>query len=179
MSAERWKPISEFPDYEVSDHGRVRRVTSRTCARAGHVLSSDGLRAGYPSLQLCRDGKRTSLTVHGLVASAFIGPCPPGHEVNHINGDNTYNHAANLEYVTRRENELHAYRLGLHDAGGERNGQAKLTREAAAQIREIASRPDRPSYPSIGRMFGVTEGTIRHVVNGGTWQQQRALGKSA
>src|SRR5262249_17019110 len=40
-----------------------------------------------------------------LVASTFLGDCPPGHEITHKDGDCTNNAAANLEYVTRRENQ--------------------------------------------------------------------------
>jgi hypothetical protein len=37
--------------------------------------------------------------VHQLVAEAFIGPCPPGHKLVHLNGIHTDNHLANLAYV--------------------------------------------------------------------------------
>lgn len=169
MSGEHWKAIADYPDYEISDQGHVRRVTSRTCARAGHVLSSRGLRAGYPSVQLCRDGKRTSRTVHSLVAEAFIGSCPPGHEVNHIDGDKTHNSDINLEYVTRRANEQHAYRLGFKAASGERNGAAKLTTDQVQRIRDAAARPHRESYHAIARTFGISERNVRAIVTRQTW----------
>jgi hypothetical protein len=43
--------------------------------------------------------------VHSPVASAFLGDCPPAHEIARGGGDYTYNEASNLEYVTRRENQ--------------------------------------------------------------------------
>ena len=40
-----------------------------------------------------------------LVAEAFIKPCPPGHRVEHINGDLADDRAANLHYVPIPEGE--------------------------------------------------------------------------
>jgi hypothetical protein len=37
--------------------------------------------------------------VHQLVAEAFIGPCPPGHKLVHLNGDGLDNRRVNLTYV--------------------------------------------------------------------------------
>jgi hypothetical protein len=37
--------------------------------------------------------------MHQLVAEAFIGPCPPGHKLVHLNGDSLDNRRANLAYV--------------------------------------------------------------------------------
>lgn len=37
--------------------------------------------------------------LHQLVAEAFIGPCPPGHKLVHLNGDGLDNRRANLAYV--------------------------------------------------------------------------------
>lgn len=171
---EQWRSIDGYPDYEVSDQGRVRRVTARTCAKAGAILSTKGLRAGYPSVDLCRpgEGKRT-FHLHRLVAAAFLGRCAEGMQVNHINGDREDARLVNLEYVTVTENHLHAYRTGLADASHERNGQAKLTTEIAERIRTIARQPDRPSYAAIAREFGVTEGAVRAVVHGKTWQPRQ------
>jgi hypothetical protein len=172
MSVETWLPIDGYPDYEISDHGRVRRTTSRTCAKAGTILRTP-LRTGYPCVDLCRDGKKKTHHVHRLVAAVFIGPAQGGHsqEVNHINGIKTDNCALNLEYVTRSGNQLHAYRLGLQDASGEKNGKAKLTEAQVSAIRRLASQAQRPSYSVIGAQFGVSEATARLVAQGKIWNQ--------
>ena len=37
--------------------------------------------------------------MHQLVAEAFLGPCPPGHKLVHLNGNGLDNRRANLAYV--------------------------------------------------------------------------------
>ena len=41
--------------------------------------------------------------MHQLVAEAFIGPCPPGHKLVHMNGDGLDNRRANLAYVPKSD----------------------------------------------------------------------------
>lgn len=119
---EEWRAIPGFEGlYEVSDHARVRRIgrAARSGngrgggARQGRVLALQLRPTGYQSVQLWRDGKYFSRLVHTLVAAAFIGPKPPNHDVNHIDGDKVNNARPNLEYLTRSENMEHAYNTGL------------------------------------------------------------------
>lgn len=51
--------------------------------------------------------------VHRLVAMAFVKGMVSGKEVNHIDGNKRNNAASNLEWVTKSENQLHAYKIGL------------------------------------------------------------------
>jgi HNH endonuclease len=41
--------------------------------------------------------------VHQLVAEAFIGPCPPGKKLVHLNGDGLDNRRVNLAYVPKSD----------------------------------------------------------------------------
>jgi hypothetical protein len=45
---------------------------------------------------------------------AFVGPCPAGLEIRHLNGNATDNHLSNLTYGTKSENELDRVRHGTH-----------------------------------------------------------------
>lgn len=168
--AERWRPVlSGF--YEVSDAGRVRRLAPARNTHPGRALKLKINSHGRPSLTYSIRNKRGTIVVHQLVARAFIGACPPGHEVNHKDGDKTNNRADNLEYVTNAENNDHAVRLGLH-ARGESHGRAKLD---GGKVRLIRSKyaAGEGTIRSLADENDVTMKAILNIIHGKTWRHVR------
>ena len=49
------------------------------------------------------------IAVHRLVASKYIGQCPPELETSHKDGNKHNNHYTNLEYITHSENIQKSY----------------------------------------------------------------------
>lgn len=107
-TAERWLPAVGHPDYEVSDHGRVRSI-GRT------VLGKDGRRLrfkGRPRRPVARGNGHLWITfpgqvnrsVHSLVLEAFVCPRPPGMWGCHADDDPTNNHLSNLRWAFPRDN---------------------------------------------------------------------------
>ena len=92
--------IKEYPNYKVTKSGKVWSDISNRFL--------DGkLNKGYRVV--CIKGKTVS--VHRLVCMVFY----PNHknygkDVNHKNGIRDDNRVENLEWVTRSENQIHAYR---------------------------------------------------------------------
>jgi hypothetical protein len=93
--------------YEIAEDGMLRHVVSGV-TRYAPICTN-----GYRRSTMKINGKRRSVYTHALVAEAFIGPRPEGLSVNHKDGVKTNNRSSNLEYVTQRENLLHAWRTGL------------------------------------------------------------------
>lgn len=166
LETEEWRPVPERPvDYSVSSLGRVRRDTSRTCAKAGRLLKLS-LRDGK-YLRACIG--RLSCNVHRLVAAAFLGDCPSGHQVNHKDGNKTNNRLSNLEYVTPSENVRHARRLlGNWARRGSEHGIAKLTEAQIPVIRELIA-SGMLTHRAIGERFGVCAATIDNIKSGKVW----------
>jgi len=73
-------------------------------------------RNGYWQVKLFKNGMRKYYNIHRLVAQTFIPNPDNKPEVNHIDGFKDNNKPDNLEWVTSRENQLHAFRLGLQKA---------------------------------------------------------------
>lgn len=94
---EIWRPTTRHDCYEVSSHGRVRRVDS------DRVLRPAPTNRGYLKVHL---GARVQVYVHTLVCETFHGPRPPGHHVDHIDFDRTNNHATNLRWLHALENSV-------------------------------------------------------------------------
>lgn len=69
--------------------------------------------SGYTFVQLRKNNKTKCLSVHRLVAMAFINNPKNKPQVNHINGNKKDNNVENLEWCTQGENNAHAYRNGL------------------------------------------------------------------
>ena len=109
---EEWRTIKDFPDYEVSNMGRIRsKDRYRPYAHGLRLVKGQPLktrpnakRNGYVYVQLCDKSKHYACKLHRLVAEAFI-PNPEGKpQVNHIDCDVTNNRVDNLEWVTAKEN---------------------------------------------------------------------------
>jgi hypothetical protein len=162
-ATEVWLPIADFPGYEVSDAGQVRRGSYIKRQR------KDG--KGYAQVLLWRDHKSHTRTVSRLVAAAFLGPRPDGYVVRHRSGDNSDNSAVNLVYGTPADNEADKAAHGTK-LMGEAHHQSKLTQRQVDQIRARFtpfSRTD--GARALGREFGVSAEQVHNILNGKHWPQ--------
>lgn len=155
---ERWKPITGFEDYEISDKGRVR---SHKYNRAV-ILKPRVTHDGYVWYSLCKSGKGYTKRANRLVAEAFIPNTENKPTVNHIDGDKLNNAANNLEWATREEQMQHAYRMGLKNpVSGCLQGNHVLTESEVREIRAAYKAHDKKNgMRALAKRYGVSEATI-------------------
>jgi len=113
MTAEEWREVHGWPDYRVSNLGRVASHKGAQPRMLSQVLvGRPGLE--YPRVTLSGPGRRQLRSVHSLVAEAFIGPRPSGLDVRHLDGDRYNPRASNLRFGTRSENMQDSVAHGTH-----------------------------------------------------------------
>jgi hypothetical protein len=160
LPTEVWKVIQEFPDYAVSNLGRVKRTTWDRSNRPPKILKGEPNHAGYTMVALYRPGKRQWKRVSRLVAMAFLEPDFFRDQVNHKNGDKADDRAQNLEWTTCSENHKHSFaELGRATQKGELHGAAKLKATDVLTIRQMCSTGS-STDKEIADCFGVCRATI-------------------
>ena len=110
MNTEFWVVCEDFPNYSVSNLGRVKTIKSINNQHIGHIKSQKSDKDGYKCVRLDRpDGVRTTARVHRLVAKAFIPNYNNMPVVHHKDKIKFNNDASNLEWVDVSYNTKHAY----------------------------------------------------------------------
>lgn len=171
LPQEAWRPVLGYEGfYEVSNHGRVRRVGAARGTTVGRLLRPHlSLDDGYYRVNLHR-GNGTPigrLRVHQLVAVAFIGPVPDGHEVNHIDLDRSNNVVTNLEYLTHLGNVHHAIQNG-RGTNGERNGMTTL-RECDVRAIRVMRRLGAPLV-EVANIYGISVQSVCDISKRRSWK---------
>lgn len=174
---EDWRDVVGYEgSYMVSNVGNVRSVDRIIISKLGYERFVRGIdlalrvrNSGYVECKLCINDIRKNLSVHRLVAKAFV-PNPNGYKiVNHIDAVKTNNSCLNLEWCTSLQNNLHSISLGLNPSGrGERNYGNKLPTESILNIRSLYKNGEKQS--DLAEKFNISKSNIDKIVNRRTWK---------
>lgn len=106
-----WKKINYlgFQDYSITEDGKLRNDVT------GKILKPKIDRYGYLTIGIYNKGIKKYPTIHRLVALTYI-PNPENKlQVNHKDGNKLNNAVSNLEWVSNRENIIHALETKLYN----------------------------------------------------------------
>lgn len=163
---EMWKKVIDFPEYEVSTLGNVRRAKAARGATVGKLLKPY-TSCGYLKVYLISGERKRKVAVHRIVLETFIGQPTGKLDCCHWNGIRTDNRLENLRWASRSENMKDAKRHGTL-AVGERHGHAKLTVEKVQRIREL--RKSGIKIADMAEMFNVSSWAISDICTYRNWK---------
>jgi HNH endonuclease len=160
IDTQRVRIVPEFPRLVISDTGVI-------WGPSGRRLKQFPKRHGYLFITLYPGPQRwVHVPVHAVVCTAFHGPRPEGLQVRHLNGCNTDNRAANLEWGTGAENQADRILHGT-DHRGERNYKTTLTEADVRQIRDL--RAWGFSRVQIGDWYSITPSAVGKIAARINW----------
>lgn len=175
-----WKPIKDYPGYEISDDGQVRSYWKAGGYKGLNRLMPEPQRILKPQLYgqsyckhwhvlLYNERRRKLWKVHRLVLLHF-GPEQPVDKplALHKDDNRNNNHIDNLYWGDKSNNTLDSVKNGTFgDRKGENNGKsAKLTSEQVLEIRK--------SYPEVsaselGKKYGISSDHITRIIRRERW----------
>lgn len=174
-----WRVLREFPDYEISNDGRLRRLTAGSNTKAGALIRA--VNGTYPHYGLTYPGgRRVHRNAHRLVAAEFLEPEPfPGAMVLHDDDDRLNCRDSNLKWGDGKSNVVDAKRNGKWEMGsqhsstrkpwckprGTAHAKAKLNED---QVRAILS--DQRTSTQIAASYGVDSALIPRIKKGLIWK---------
>lgn len=136
---EIFKKIPEFPNYLVSNLGRVCSI--RNGIREFKKLRPCSGREEYLNVTLWDKGIKKKICIHNLVAKIFIGEVPDGYIVDHIDNNPSHNYVTNLQIITLKENTQkaakHSYNMTI---ASKVKGGFKYDLRVAAYIKRYFSK---------------------------------------
>jgi hypothetical protein len=128
-------------------HSFSRGRSPYSCEIKGQELKTRKDKDGYSRFNTTIDGKHSTLLVHRLMASTFLGPTPSGQVVDHIDRDKTNNKVENLRYATKKTNVQNS----------DRHKMTEEKKNIAIKMQEIGA-----STAAIARALNVHYGSVKY-----------------
>lgn len=168
---EQWKDIPKYEGFYIaSDLGRIKTLNYNK-TKIVRILKQQ-INNNYLKLTFFGNLPKETMSVHRLVAQAFIPNPDNKPEVNHIGlypdgrqGNKLDNRVVSLEWATKSENGKHSYHHGLSKIIRGESHKSKLTEKAVLEIRDSDLK-----YDILARMYDVSKATIYDIMKRRSWK---------
>ena len=153
---EEWRDIKDFPNYQISNYGKIYSKKSKILLHPDKHPNGGHLR-----VTLFKNKKRYRMWVHVLVLETFCENRPSDkHVCRHLDGNPENNYIGNLSWGTQMENIL--------DRGNNPNDSGiKLTENTIVEIKNLLILGKRPI--DISKELNISESIISNIKSGKNW----------
>lgn len=162
--------------YEISNIGRFKSLSKKRNGNKDVIVKLFTSCHGYLKCTISKRQKRNNIEIHRLVATHFVvninnKPC-----VNHKDGNKQNNVFTNLEWVTTRENNIHAIRSGLSSTkhltyyNSLSVPTRKLSPSQVLRIRLLKDVCPAITNIKLASMFKIKPCSISLIINRNTWK---------
>ncbi len=163
---EEWKSIEGYPNYDVSNSGKVRRAlhTKKGWGTFPGKILKQSINVYCYVVLIGTDKHPVHIAVHQLVLHHFKGDCPEKCEPDHKDKNRQNNQINNLEWKNVFDNRSNK---------GEANGGARLKEDQVREIKRLLLTCTKrgPINPfKIAKMFGVNRNTILRIQQNKHWR---------
>ena len=150
-----WRVIEQATRYEVNNLGMVRNSKTRK-------VHTGREQDGYIKHHLQdNNGNRWHVFAHQLVAHAFLGPCPKGLQVRHLNDIGCDNRVNNLAYGTTKQQGEDRRRLAFP--------VKRLSRDDVVSLRMRFLGGETAS--SLAKDYGIDHSRVCDIIRGKTFKK--------
>lgn len=174
---EIWKDIVGYEGhYQVSNTGQIKslarkiwyeskgRVKAHFKLRAEKILAQRVGTTGYLQISLCLESERKLVSLHRVMAEAFVPNPENKPEVNHKDTNKLNNTIQNFEWMTHAENMAHSLENGRH-VKGDTHPMAKITETDVRSIRAaVGAKPK-----DLAAKYGVCTDQIYLILKRKSW----------
>ncbi len=162
LNNEIWKIIKDFPDYQVSNFGRVKSLKFNK----ERILKQYKNNNGYLCINLYKNGIRKQGVIHCLVYKNFKNKIEKNYDVHHKDENKENNYYENLDYI---KHSIHVGNHKINNKIGENNPNHKLTEEQVIEIKFLLNE-NKSNIKYIAEKFNVSQKTIYMIKNMEIWR---------
>jgi len=165
LEGEVWRIIEDFPDYAVSNLGRVKRIVPDKWNHRCKILKQQKNRKGYFKVILCKNKLKYNKEIHILVFETFYNKLKSHECVHHKDENKENNYYNNFKLMTKSE---HSHFHNKNKLIGENNNNSILICQDIIQIKLLLKcRKLKNKY--IAKIFEVSCATVSLIKSGKVW----------